>query len=283
MIEHLLATPTPATLPASLPAPPPGHYRISGAALHDARTIFLHATPREKGRIEATMRNVAIMIDVQTQIFKLEQQLDRLVQIAPWAKSRTHELAANIEEIRHVINIIENVQKQMQAGHVERTPYQMEREGAWRNWQISEQARRAARFLHQHFMWERTAHGKVAPTENSFAHIIDSHMDLWRVNISLPLLIRESGWQTRDFSENFMALRRALADMELLRNRAPRIAPGIVPKSTVKNELTENAKPIHPEPSARLSDAMRPAQAAMSQARTVEDAQEILRKARFVR
>lgn len=263
--------------------PTPSTYRISGAALHAARTIFLHATPRERGRVEATLRNVAIIIDVQTQIFRLEQQLDRLVAIALWALSRTHELAENIEEVRHVINIIDGVHKQMAAGHVQRTPHQMEREGAWANWTISEQAKRAAKMLHVHFAWERTPHGKVAPTENTFANIIDSHMDLWRANISLPLLLRESGWETKDFSENFKALRRALADMELLRNRMPRVAPGIVPQGNVKNALTENARPIHPEPSKRLEESMRPVQAAMAQAQTVEDAQEVLRKARFVR
>lgn len=268
---------------STLPAPPPGHYQISGAALHAARTIFRHWTPKEKGRVEATLRNVAIMIDVQTQIFKLEQQLERLVHIAPWAKSRTHELAGNIEEIRHVINIIDNVHKQMAPGTVDRTPYLTEREGAWRNWQISEQAKRAARYLHVHFEWERKAHGQMAPTENSFAHVIDSHIDAWRANISLPLLIRESGWQTNDFSDNFLALRRALADMELLRNRLPRITPGIVPKSNVRNELTENARPIHADPSPKLAAALRPVQQAMAEARTVSDAAEVMRKARFIR
>lgn len=269
-----------------LPPLPPGHYQISGAALHAARTIFRHWAPKEKGRIEATLRNVAIMIDVQTQVFKLEQQLEKLVHIAPWAKSRTHELAANIEEIRHVIDIIDNVHKQMAPGRVERTPYLTEPEGAWRNWQISEQAKRAAHFLHLHFEWERRPHGQMAPTENSFANVIDSHIDAWRANISLPLLTRESGWQTKDFSDNFMALRRALADMELLRNRMPRIAPGIAPKSNGNSKLVEfaeSSKPIHADPSPKLAAALKPVQQAMSEARTVADAQEVLRKARSIR
>lgn len=273
---------TAANATAAIPQPPPGHYQISGAALHAARTLFRHFKPQERTRVEATLRNVAIMIDVQTQIFKLEQQLERLVHIAPWGKSRTHELAQNIEEVRHVINIIDGVHQQMQPGRVERTPYQTQAEGAWRNWEISEQARRAARYLHVHFVWERLPCGKMQPTENTFAHVIDSHIDAWRANISLPLLLRESGWQTKDFSENFLALRRALADMELLRNRAPKIAPGIQPKMNVRNKLTETARPIHPEPSPRMAEAMRPVQAAMAEARTVEEARAVIEKA-FVR
>lgn len=270
---------TAANAASAIPPPPPGHYQISGASLHAARTLFRHFKPQENDRIEATLRNVAIIIDSQTLIFKLEQQLDRLTHIAPWGKTRVHELAQNIEEVRHVINIIDGVHKQMAAGYVERTPYLTQAEGAWSDWQISEQARRAARVLHIHFHWERLPHGKMQPTENTFAHVIDSHIDAWRANISLPLLTRESGWQSRDFSENFAALRRALADMELLRNRAPRIAPGIQPKM----KPVVASRPTQPEPSPRLAEAMRPVQAAMSQARTVEDAREILRNARFVR
>lgn len=260
-------------------------YQISGPALHATRTILRNWVPREK-KFEATARNIAIMIDVATQIFKLQQQLQQLLSVAPRGKSKIPDLAKNIEEVRHVIRLVEMTHQQMQAGPVERTPYALEREGAWRNWQISEQAKRAARHLFVNYDWERSAIGKMQPTEHNFAQVIDTCIDAWRANISLPLLIQESGWQTSDFSDNFLALRRALADMELLNRRAPKIAPGIVTVQPPKGDIAAavaDYKPVAQEPTAEQRARMKPVAEALSRARTVDEELAVMKRAGFVR
>lgn len=258
-------------------------YQISGPAIHAARTIVRNWKPLERGRYEVSLRNIAIMIDVATQIFRLQQQLDRLLRVttvntgegtsAMWTKGQTHELAKNIEEIREVIRAVEVVHQAMAPGSVRRTPHQTTNEGAWKDWRISEQARRAAAILHKNYAWEARLRSSQ-PTEESFAKVIDACIDAWRANVSLPLLIKDSGWETKDFSANFLALRRALSDMELLRNHMPRVAPGIVTPG--KQHMPQR---VHAEPTAAQRAAMKPIQEAFARASTVTEAAAVITKA----
>ncbi len=263
----------------------PQQYQISGPAIHAARTLFRNWRPREIGRFEATLRNVAIMIDVATQIFKLQQQLDRLLRVttintgdgtaAMWTKDNLHELSRNIEEVREVIRVVEMVHKAMAPGEVKRTPHQTTAEGAWKDWRVSVQAQRAAKSLMQHYTWEQRVGCKSPATEAGFSKIIDACIDAWRANVSLPLLIKESGWETKDFGANFLALRRALADMELLRNHMPRVAPGVV---TVAGHQ-HTPKQTRQEPTAAQRAAMKPLQEAFARAGTVSEAAAVITKA----
>lgn len=260
-------------------------YQISGPAIHAARTLIRNWRPREIGKFEATLRNIAIMIDVATQIFKLQQQIDRLVRVttintgegtaAMWTRANVHELARNIEEVREAINAVDLVYKSMGAGVVHRKPYQTTAEGAWKDWRVSEQARRAAKSLMQHYAWEQRTLCKSPATEDGMAKIIDACIDAWRANVSLPLLIKESGWETKDFSENFLALRRALADMELLRNHMPRVAPGIVTAAGHQHTPQRTQQ----EPTAAQRAAMKPLQEAFARANTVSEAAAVITKA----
>lgn len=251
-------------------------YQISGPALHAARTVWRNWIPRETSTYEATLRNVALMIDAATKIYQLQQQIDRLVAIAPWGKSRIHELQRNMEEIREVIELVRLTHEQMQAGYVHRTAHQTPHEGAWQQYQQSEQARRAARLLWKHYAWEKQPFGKLPPTEKNIAIVIDVCIDTWRANVSLPLLLQESGWINRDFGDNFRALRRALQAMELLRDRAPRVAPGVV------GEPLAGYRPRQQEPSRQQREAWRPVAEALEKARTVEESVQVMKKAGII-
>lgn len=254
-------------------------YQISGAALHATRTILRHFRPRERGQYEATVRNIAIMIDGATLIFKLHQQLHQLVRVttvetpmgprASYLDKRSDEFAKNIEEIRHVIRLIELTDQQLKA-----QPVEPQQRGEW---MVSGEARRAARLLFRHYEWERLPHGKYAPTENSMAHLIDCCTESFRLNLSLPALLRDSGWQTKEFSENFKALRQALEEIARIEQRASKIAPGIVVGKPLKDY-----KPVVQEPTAKQLAAMKPVAEAYNKARTVREATQVLTKAGII-
>lgn len=259
-------------------------YRISAPAIHATQTLLRNYQPQELGKFEATPRNIALMIDSATKIYQLQQQMQRLLTIAPYWVSQTHELAENIEEIREVIRLIEMTYEQMGVGHVTRRPHQTTDDGAWKEGAVrvlrdeqSDQAKRAARMLWTHYRWERTLIGKAAATERNLAILIDVSMDTWRANVTLPLLLRESGWMQRDFSDNFKALRRALSDLSLLHNHMPGIAP-----ARPAGEPLAGYKPVQQQPTRDQIERMKPVAAAFEAARTVEEATRVMKNAGII-
>ncbi len=86
-------------------------YQISAPALHAARTIMKNFDLQEKSTIRATERNLAILIDVCTQVFRVEAAVDHMVKTIPWADKA--ELARRLDQLRESIRAIEVVRNRM--------------------------------------------------------------------------------------------------------------------------------------------------------------------------
>lgn len=88
-------------------------YEISAPALHCAEIILrnFHITEKPESRFRATKKNLAILIDVTTNIFRVEAVIDQLVKDNPWANK--HALAQNIDRLRDSIRAVELVRNRL--------------------------------------------------------------------------------------------------------------------------------------------------------------------------
>ncbi len=86
-------------------------YQISAPALHAARTILKNFDLLQKDKIKATERNLAILIDVCTQVFRVQAAADKLTRIVPWTNKQ--ELAQNLEQLQDAIRAVELVKNRM--------------------------------------------------------------------------------------------------------------------------------------------------------------------------
>ncbi len=86
-------------------------YQISAPALHAARTILQNFDLHEKSTIRATERNLAILIDVCTQVFRVQAAVDTMVRTIPWADK--NELGRRLEQLRESVRAVEVVRNRM--------------------------------------------------------------------------------------------------------------------------------------------------------------------------
>jgi hypothetical protein len=86
-------------------------YVTSAAALHAARTLMNNFTFEAKSKIPPTERNVATIIDVCTQVFRVEEAMDALVCKTPWMDK--HDLRANMEMLQDAIRAVDIVRNRM--------------------------------------------------------------------------------------------------------------------------------------------------------------------------
>lgn len=84
---------------------------VSAPAMHAARTLLKNFRFESTGTIEPTERNIAIIVDVCTQIFRVEAALDNMVQRVPWLDKRS--LGQNLDQLREAVRAIELVRNRM--------------------------------------------------------------------------------------------------------------------------------------------------------------------------
>lgn len=91
----------------------PSNYEISAPALHAADVILSHFDIVEKrgGKIKFTKKNLAILIDVTTDIFRVEDAIDRLVRENPWNNAQA--LKENMARLQHSIRAVELVRNRL--------------------------------------------------------------------------------------------------------------------------------------------------------------------------
>lgn len=84
-------------------------YELSAPALHAARTLMRHfqLIPTAKCRIQPTLKNIGIMIDLCTATFRMQRALDYVCDEAPWRDK--DEFIRNYERMRNAIRAIEVV------------------------------------------------------------------------------------------------------------------------------------------------------------------------------
>ena len=83
-------------------------YEISAAALHAARTLLRHFDFQigKNGKYAPTEKNIAIIVDVCTQVFRLEVAVKSITKQLP-ANLTVHELQSRSEQIREALRTVE--------------------------------------------------------------------------------------------------------------------------------------------------------------------------------
>lgn len=91
--------------------PQDNKYEVSAPALHAARTVLKNfdITETKGGRIRATEKNLAIIIDVCTGIFRVERAMDNMLNNLPWHNKE--DLASNMDMLRDAIRAVDMVRK----------------------------------------------------------------------------------------------------------------------------------------------------------------------------
>lgn len=146
-------------------------------------------------------------------------------------------------------------------------------------YEISAAAYHAADTVLKHFDIVPKRGGKVAPTQNNLAILIDVCTEIFRVEAAMDHLLRQSGWQNRsELASNLDRLRDAIRLMEIVRNRLPSfgdVKHRTVPawqKEGIARELTADQRREGEKVSSLLAAA-----------RTPEEEQRILRQAGIIR
>lgn len=88
-----------------------GAHRVSAPALHAARTLMKHfeLVPKRGGRIRNTENNIAILIDVCTQSFRMQNALDALCANVPrFDRTQSLQQMAILKEMVATIDLVRN-------------------------------------------------------------------------------------------------------------------------------------------------------------------------------
>lgn len=90
-----------------------GNYDISAPALHAAHTILQHFDLHQKpgGKVIPTERNLAILIDVCTDVFRIQIAVKNAVTKVSWQDK--NELARNLEALQDSLRALEMVHNRM--------------------------------------------------------------------------------------------------------------------------------------------------------------------------
>lgn len=88
-------------------ANPKEHYNISAPALHTARILFrnFEFLERPGSRVRATEKNVSIIVDIGTNIFRAQNAMTQLVTQVQWADK--NELIRNVSKLQELIRCLE--------------------------------------------------------------------------------------------------------------------------------------------------------------------------------
>lgn len=248
-------------------------YEPSSPALHAANVLFRNYEVSELGRIEATVHNLAVIIDACTQIFRFDGLLTQLTKAIPWSQEST--LVARIDHLREAVEALQAVQKKLPryegAPPSSTAKAVLPRQG----YQSSAPAVYAARGLLQNFRFTRK--GNLAATERNIAIIVDVCTEIFRVErevYRLASVVR--GQSSDDLRKNLGTLKTALRAIELVRNRMPRRS------SQTRVIIRESSPRELPFTRSQQAEARRISQAVAS-ARTIEEQQRLLIKAGIVR
>jgi hypothetical protein len=89
----------------------PAQYQVSAPAAHAARMLAKNFRFLQVAQLQPTERNLAIIVDVCTQVFRIEKEVDRVCSATLWQHPR--ELQQNLEGLRQALRAIEIVRNRM--------------------------------------------------------------------------------------------------------------------------------------------------------------------------
>jgi len=245
-------------------------YQISAPASHAASVIFRNFHVREIGKYEATEENVAKIIDVCTQMFRIVPALATVVRSANWANPET--LRKNLDQLREAVLALDETRKRLPS-YADDAPAE---QSTKRSYSASAPAAQAAKILLQHYAF--TAKNTIRATEKNLAVLVDVCTRIFSVGAAVERLASSRLWVGKDELASRMGeMREALRAVELVRNALPTrsLGPRVVVR-TVRNI----------EPPRLTSEQLRERQLIsqeVSSARTVEEQQAVLIKAGFVK
>src|SRR3990167_11412028 len=87
------------------------NYKVSAPALATARMLWKNLEFRERGKVASTERNVAVLIDLFSQAFRLEGALEHLVRNVRWFNRE--ELSLNMEKAQEALRALEVVRQRL--------------------------------------------------------------------------------------------------------------------------------------------------------------------------
>lgn len=250
-------------------------YEISAPAQHAAHVILRNFIILPTGRIEATPSNLATLIDVATQSFRLVKVMDTLVKNAPWWNaSALHENLEQLQDaVRSVETVLDNI-PQYAKDNGNGIPVNELKEFVTR-YRVSAPALYAARSIQQHFLLRRK--GALDATERNIAILVDVCTQVFRVEMAVRYFLTRIPWQHRaQAGQALKEMQEGLRVVELVRNRMP------AKEKPIKITLYEKQEVEFEVTKAQMRDAQQFA-SLVANARTVDEQQTILMKAGLVR
>ena len=209
----------------------PQSYKVSAPAQHAATTLLRNFDLRALGDIAPTQQNIATIIDVATQAFRLQKAVDQLVRVSPWWNPNA--LEESLEQLQDAVRAVEMVREGMPRFGARNAPNEIKE---YSSYITSAPALHAAKTLLQNFLI--TPKASIQATEKNLAILVDVCTDIFRVEAAVDYVIRSLPWSSRgSLVSNLDVLRKAMRAVELVNNRMPRQADPITIPTQKKHEL----------------------------------------------
>ena len=209
-------------------------YSVSAPAIYAARTLGLHYHLIEKtgGDVPFSDHNVAVLIDVHTQAWRIKAAMKNLFKQMYYPDIRS--LEENLEAVRAAIESLDMQRQRMPNFDAESADRlhgklgiedKQSRAGAnqqAQEYQVSAPALHACRMIHQHFDFVEKESGWLPYTERNVAGIIDTCTEIWRLERTMNELCTRTPWETRgEYLRHVGVIRKALQAVDLAQMRMP--------------------------------------------------------------
>jgi hypothetical protein len=247
----------------------PLNYEVSAPAQHAATTILRNFDLRSLGDIEPTAQNIATIVDVATQVFRIQKAVDHLVRVSPWWNA--HALEDGLEQLQDAVRAVEMVREGMPRFRSANAPAEIK---DYTTYVTSAPALHAAKTLIQNFLFYPRA--SVQATEKNLAILVDVCTDVFRVEMAVDYVIKSLPWSSRgELRCNLDVLRKAMRAVEVVQNRMPNRAETIRIPVRQKEELEIKLTKAQLQQTQALA-------ARVAAARTVDEQQRLLQQAGVV-
>lgn len=186
-------------------------YKISAAALHASNNILAHFELHERKDVIANVNNVARLIDLHTQVHKIETVLRGVFAKTQWLNAE--ELSLNLtqtrELLREIQRVTEGLPKFQKPGELSATAASYT----------------AAKVLMEYYVFNPKSTGRIPLTLRNIAVIIESSCAVCRLEELNQSVQDVLGLDPTDLHKHVQYLRQTLRALEVVKNRLPAFAP----------------------------------------------------------
>ncbi len=257
-------------------------YKVSAPALHAARTIALHFHFIEKSDSDIPYcdHNVAVLIDVHTQAFRIKDAMRACFASREFYYPDLNDLEQNLESVQHHVSELDRLRHRLprfvdderlhQRLGVENKPAPGTPLDA-NEYGVSAPALNAARMLMRHFDFVEREDTFVFLSEKNIAGIIDTCTEIRHLESALHLICTQTRWQHKDeLRNNLNVMRKAMHTLDTAQMRMP----------TYSREMGRPIWKTRHHDATEITEAQmrrsQQAQAALKNARNPQDAARIL-------